>query len=289
VQKDTEVLVTGLARDTSKRLPSEILRLEKELKKTFSKVYFFIVESDSTDETIEKLSDISQHKSNFKYISLGKLQSKIPNRIERLTYCRNVYVDQIRNNIKYKKCEFTVIVDFDIKNNRLDLTALKDMIEDKKWSGLFANQSGLYYDIYALRSRGWCEVNCFEEYEFLASQHGRKVAKEIAIWSKMKRIPKKSALIKVDSAFGGLGIYRTNVFNSFDYSAITNNYDSSEHVILNKKIVLNGGKLFIVPSMTNFSWNAHNLSRYSLIRKLDRGSKSGVFRFIRSLMRNLLH
>ena len=289
MQKDTEVLVTGLARDTSKRLPSEILRLEKELKKTFSKVYFFIVESDSTDETIEKLSDISQHNSNFKYISLGKLQSKVPNRIERLTYCRNVYVDQIRNNIEYKKCEFTVIVDFDIKNNRLDLTALKDMIEDKKWSGLFANQSGLYYDIYALRSRGWCEVNCFEEYEFLASQHGRKVAKEIAIWSKMKRIPKKSALIKVDSAFGGLGIYRTNVFNSFDYSVITNNYDSSEHVILNKKIVLSGGKLFIVPRMINFSWNAHNLSRYSLIRKLDRGSKSGVFRFIRSLIRNLLH
>lgn len=289
MQKDAEVLVTGLARDTSKRLPSEILRLEKELKKTFSKVYFFIVESDSTDETIEKLSDISQHKSNFKYISLGKLQSKIPNRIERLTYCRNVYVDQIRNNIEYKKCEFTVIVDFDIKNNKLDLTALKDMIKDKKWSGLFANQSGLYYDIYALRSRGWCEVNCFEEYEFLASQHGRKVAKEIAIWSKMKRIPKKSALIKVDSAFGGLGIYRTNVFNSFDYSAIISNYDSSEHVILNKKIAKNGGELFILPSMTNFSWNAHNLSRYSLIRKLDRGSKLGLFRFIRSLMRNLLH
>ena len=91
------------------------------------------------------------------------------------------------------------------------------MIEDKKWSGLFANQSGLYYDIYALRSRGWCEVNCFEEYEFLSNQYGRKIAKEIAIWSKMKRIAKKSALIEVDSAFGGLGIYRTNVFNSFDH------------------------------------------------------------------------
>jgi hypothetical protein len=289
MQKNKEVLVTGMARDTSKRFPSEVLRLEKELKKTFSKVYFFVVESDSTDETVEKLLNISQNNSNFRYISLGKLQQKIPNRIERLVYCRNTYVDQIRNNFEYKKCEFTVIVDFDIKNNRLDLKVLNDMLDDKKWSGLFANQSGLYYDIYALRSRGWCEVNCFEEYEFLSNQYGRKIAKEIAIWSKMKRLSKKSELIEVDSAFGGLGIYRTNIFKSFDYSTITNNYDSSEHVLLNKKIILNGGKLFIVPRMINFSWNSHNLSRYSLIRKIDHGSKSGVFRFIRSLIRNLLH
>ena len=47
------VLVTGLARDVAKHIPKEIMRLEIELKKIFNSVNFFIVESDSSDETIK--------------------------------------------------------------------------------------------------------------------------------------------------------------------------------------------------------------------------------------------
>jgi hypothetical protein len=113
-------------------------------------------------------------------------------------------------------------------------------------------------------------------------------AKELAIWSKMKKIRKSSPLIPVDSAFGGLGIYRKDVFMNFDYSLPPEHLHESEHVSLHKKIRDSNGLLFIVPKMTNFSWGTHNLSSYKLLRMLDRASNRKCFKIIRSFVRKLL-
>jgi len=46
--------------------------------------------------------------------------------------------------------------------------------------------------------------------------------------------------------------------------------------------------LFIVPNMTNFSWSAHNLSSFRLLRMLDQASNRKGFKIIRSFARKLL-
>jgi hypothetical protein len=282
------ILVTGIARDVAKILPRELNRIEKKMEKIFEQVNFLVIESDSKDNTVEILNDIKNKKNNFNYISLGKIDSILPNRIQRLAFCRNVYVKEIRENKLYKNIDFIAIVDFDIKNNRLKLNELKKLINEQNWSAIFANQTGLYYDIYALRKKGWVENDCFVEYKKFSMNMSPQDAKELAIWSKMKKIRKGSPLIPVDSAFGGLGIYRKDVFMNFDYSLPPEHLHESEHVSLHKKIRDSNGLLFIVPKMTNFSWGTHNLSSYKLLRMLDRASNRKCFKIIRSFVRKLL-
>ena len=212
------ILVTGIARDVARIIPRELKRIEKELQNIFEIIYLLVIESDSKDNTKQVLDDMKYKKNNFNYISLGKIENILPGRIERLTFCRNAYIKEIRENALYKDIDFIAIVDFDIKNNRLELNVLKELINEPRWSAIFANQTGLYYDIYALRKKGWVENDCFDEYKKFSMNMKSQNAKELAIWSKMIKIKKDSPLIPVDSAFGGLGIYRRNVFINFDYS-----------------------------------------------------------------------
>jgi hypothetical protein len=282
------ILVTGIARDVAKILPKEIIRIEKKMNNIFELVNFLVIESDSKDNTKKVLEDIKNKRNNFNYKSLGITESTLPNRIQRLAFCRNTYVKEIRENKLYNNIDFVAIVDFDIKNNRLRLNELKKLISEHNWSAIFANQTGLYYDIYALRKKGWVENDCFTEYMQFSMSMSSQDAKELAIWSKMRKIRKNSPLIPVDSAFGGLGIYRKNIFMKFDYSLSPEQLHESEHVSLHKKITDSNGLLFIAPNMTNFSWGVHNLSRFKLLRLLDQASNRKSFKIIRSFARKLL-
>ena len=282
------ILVTGLARDVAKFLPRELSRIEKEMNNIFEIVNFLIIESDSKDNTEKVLEDIKKERNNFNYKSLGVIESTLPNRIQRLAFCRNAYVKELRENKLYKDVDFVAIVDFDIKNNRLRLNELKKLIVGHNWDAIFANQTGRYYDIYALRKKGWVENDCFADYRKFSMSMSSQDAKELAIWSKMRKIGKNSPLIPVDSAFGGLGIYRKNLFMNFDYSLLNEQIHESEHVSLHKKITDSNGLLFIVPNMTNFSWSAHNLSSFKLLRMLDQALNRKGFKIIRRFARKLL-
>ena len=285
----SRVLVTGLARDCGNHLAQEILRIEKHALEIFTAVDFFVVESDSIDNTEKVLFQISRNRSNFQFVSLGKLANKIPGRIDRLRYCRNHYVNFVRQNIAEDKPDFVMVVDFDIKNRALNLSPLTKLMSENWWDGLFANQKGPYYDIYALRKEGWVEDDCFKRYRELARQMPAKKAKQEAVWSQMRRIPRDKELIEVESAFGGLGVYRRRVFENFDYASLSEtSTGESEHISLHKKIVDSDGRLFIVPAMTNFSYSPHNLAAYGIFRGIDLLLKAQILRGFRRMLRKLL-
>jgi len=107
----------------------------------------------------------------------------------------------------------------------------------------------------------------------------------------MKRIKSDSNPIIVDSAFGGMAIYRSWVFDQFDYTidSIPIGQSESEHIALNYKVKLAGGNLFIVPKFTNFGWNPHNLASFKTLRRLDRITKRKKLLYLRSVMRYLLN
>lgn len=171
-----------------------------------------------------------------------------------------------------KKPNLVFVVDFDIRNWRLEKLMIEQVMGLRDpWDALFANQSGRYYDIFALRQSEWNSRDCFKELNELRRQ-GISRAKDLAIWSKMRKIPRDNPLIPVDSAFGGLGIYRGDVFTSFDYGRIGES-DESEHVHLNQELSRNGYRLFIAPFLINFSWNSQSLSSFPIIRMLDKFTK----------------
>jgi hypothetical protein len=282
------VLVTGLAHNVEFHIEKEIFKIEKHLAKIFAIVKFLIIESDSTDRTESILTNMMKKNKNLKLISFGKLATNLPYRVDRITFCRNVYVKEIRNNLEYQNTDIIAVIDFDIKNNRLNLEVLSEWLVRDDWTALFANQTGAYYDIAALRSKNWCEQDCFEEYNTLAKYMDKEEAKTLAIWSKMRKIPKSSEPILVDSAFGGLGFYRKKVFLQFDYTLHENIPVPSEHLSLHSKLNTDLDKMYILPKLTNFSWNPHNLSKYSIFRKLDKLTSSNFFYDIRKLFRKFM-
>ena len=133
--------------------------------KSFSgfKKSWFIVESDSNDETLEKLSSI-KGVENFNFKSLGKLEDKFPKRTERIAYCRNYYLQELENNEKFKNVDFLATVDLDGVNNLLTNDAVKSCWQmNNEWDVCSANQSGPYYDIWALRHKKWSPNDCWKE------------------------------------------------------------------------------------------------------------------------------
>lgn len=290
MDKSRNLLIAGLARNVEKVLPREISRLNNVFSTSYRTVEFHIVESDSTDHTGSALRRLSSEVPGLTFESLGDLQREIPDRIGRLRYCRNRYIDFYRKNSN--RFSEVMVVDFDIRNNRLKRDSIANLLnENLDWDALFANQTGRYFDIYALREDEWCPGDCMAEVrELVEAGTSKEEAREIAIWNRMKKIPRASNRIKVDSAFGGLAIYKSWIFDQFDYSTEMTPIgpQESEHVALNYKVRTAGGNLYIHPRLNNFAWNPHNLSSFKVMRKLDQLSDSALLRGFRSRFRRLL-
>jgi len=276
-----EILVTGTVSNVSKTIIREIEKLKIALS-GFKIIKFYLVESDSTDETIKKLKILKSTSNNFDYISLGRLKSKIPDRLERIRFCRNKYIDFIRANSK--NCPtYILVADLDGMNTALKSKGVLSCFSRLDWDVVTANQTFGYYDILALRKDGWQENDWTEELKLMKDQlvwseiHGCRIISKIRnyfvltklkqriLFAKMRRINSRSEWIKVDSAFGGLAIYKKEVFLNFDYIKEFHTIET-DHVSLNRKIVRNGGNIYINPGLINSHLNEYNLSRILIFR-----------------------
>ena len=88
-----KILLVGVISNVSKTLERELKIVLKSLS-SFETIQVFLVESDSNDETVRVLKKIQSSNQNFTYISKGQLSAKLPNRVERIAFCRNIYVDR---------------------------------------------------------------------------------------------------------------------------------------------------------------------------------------------------
>ena len=112
------ILLVGTVRNVETILPREYSQLKKVLT-AFGELDTFLVESDSDDRTVSVLSQLANNDSRFKYVSLGMLDEKFPHRIERIRYCRNVYVEKIRASYSEKNWGYVVVADLDGMNKAL--------------------------------------------------------------------------------------------------------------------------------------------------------------------------
>jgi hypothetical protein len=185
-----------------------------------------------------------------------------------------------------------MVVDFDIRNNRFDQNSLHRVLNvEQEWDALFANQTGRYFDIFALRSENWSPRDCMEEVDELIKRgHSREYGKEIAIWKKMKRIDISIEPIEVESAFGGMAIYKNWIFERFDYNIASTPIGAreSEHVALHYKARRAGAVLLIHPGFNNFAWNPHNLASFKILRRIDNLSKQSFLTEFRKIIRSRL-
>jgi hypothetical protein len=260
-------LVVGTVRNASKFVASDISRIIQALDPIIPTVAF-IVESDSSDKTIEKLTALSAKDSRVQFVSLGNLEPLFPERLERLKHCRNVYLEQIRNNPIYRECDLVIVADLDGINTAITQDKIRLALATKvKWDVLAANQSGPYYDILALRHPFWSPNSFIQEMEWLDPFLGKKAAWRHSLGDRMIKISPSHPLIEVDSAFGGLCIYRRWVLEKFDYSNDSPSAAAeTDHVILNRKAKAYGAKIYIHPGLINSKWTTHSLDAIPIIR-----------------------
>ena len=254
------ILIVGLIRNGESAIEQNVNQLRQALSK-FKCVHWLIIESDSSDGTLKELGEISKNIENFRFISQGNLIEKMPLRTERLAHCRNIYLNEIRSNSLYKDVSYVVVSDFDDTNKLLTEEAILSCWDRNDWDVCTANQLGPYYDIWALRHPIWQPNDCWLEHRFLSQFSMRPSDLTYScIFSKMIQLPTNSDWLEVDSAFGGLAVYRREVMcNSAYIGLYSNGIEVCEHVPFHLRIKENGGKIFISPRMVNTDYTEHSL------------------------------
>ena len=296
-----KVAIVGTISNVENELGNDLEQLINALA-DFNVSNIFLVESDSTDQTsilLEKL--ISKH-SNLKYAKLGNLRDQIPNRIDRIRFCRNYYVQWIRENYTAYLWDYVVVADLDGMNKKIKSAGINScFLSTISWDAVFANQKYGYYDIYALRHAVWMQYDCFRVLNIMKKKLGLwllarpirsflfkriyfdQLRKKL-IYNKMFKIPVTSEWIQIDSAFGGLAIYRTELFLKNDYSMISERgHIRSEHIDFNEKCTRDNYKLFINPKLLNSTWNEYNINKIIIVRQ-----SRALFDELQKKLRNLI-
>lgn len=257
---DTPIIVVGLVRNGVPKLEENVTILNKALSK-FSEVHWLLIESDSTDDTERLLKKISEKVPRFRYLSQGNLSEKMPQRTERLAFCRNVYLQEILNNPLYERINYAIVSDMDDTNSLLSEDAILSCWERDDWDVVAANQKGPYYDIWTLRHPVWCANDCWLEHRFLSQFGGNPNDLTYAcVYSKMIEVPTHFEWLEVDSAFGGLAIYKKSIMSKSQYLGLySNGVEICEHVPFNIGIRGGGGRIFINPRLINTDYTEHSL------------------------------
>ena len=262
-----EIVVVGTVRNVAKNIFKNVNALVNEFK-PLGNIYFFLVESDSDDNTSIELKRLSQKFPNFSFVSLGNISNEIPDRIERLIFCRNRYIQEIRSRKVFRESQYIFIIDLDNSNNLLKANNIEISLKSEgNWGGLFANQKGRYYDILALRHPIWCPNSVLEEIYWYSNSISKPIAKQLAVYNRMIKLPIQAGLIQVNSAYGGFAIYKTNYLLTHDHTRTRKDspYDI-DFVILNRKIINSGSFLYIDSQLLNCNWTSHSLQYYRIYR-----------------------
>ena len=249
-----------------------MLKNLENISKLASEVSYVFIENDSTDTTKADLNAWGADKLNFNLISLDGL-NQIPVRTLRLEIIRNTYLELIKTDSKLRSFDFMVVLDMDEVNSyQIDSNNFADALiflnSSTLRAAVFANQKGTYYDLWALRSNELCPVDVWQE--VLDYAHAHKVSDEEAFSktfaNRVFNLENYKEPIEVNSAFGGLGIYKMKFIldnvNPYLGSRIKILRNDSgqiqflrtqvcEHVHFHDGIRSQLGSLYIFPSLIN--------------------------------------
>lgn len=266
-----KALFVGVARDCARFLPSVLSNIEQ-LSSIFKESSYIFIENDSKDSTKIILNDWGRDKKNFYLINLDGL-GVINQRGLRLEFARNAYWEFLKSTTKLHDYDLMIVMDMDDANTfTIDKnsfsSALNFLYTDDLNAAVFANQIGTYYDMWTLRHPTLCNADCWEEIFDYVIKHqcSDGDAFNATFNNKIFSINKDNQPIEVDSAFGGLGIYKLayvlknkNPYLGSKTKLINNSLDGPrfckfevcEHVHFNLGILNEGGKLFIFPALIN--------------------------------------
>lgn len=267
-----KIVFVGLAQNCAQFLPAVLKNIENISTLAVEAAYLFL-ENDSQDNSKQILNQWGAGKQNFTLLNFDGLNS-LGVRTVKLEILRNAYVECLRTYKNLREYDLVILIDMDdVGTWPIDLAELSKVVNfiqsDEKTAAVFANQLGIYYDIWAFRHREFCPGDAWEEVIDYRDAHPTATDEQAFQQTFQKRIREFSPStppFEVDSAFGGLGVYRMNYIlnntNGYLGSKIkaTPTTDGTfrvsrrqycEHVHFHAGIKNQGGKMFIWPALIN--------------------------------------
>ncbi|WP_170439849.1 hypothetical protein [Ruegeria arenilitoris] len=259
---DVCMSIVGVVRNGGDALKKTISRIE-ELSMHLRDFSIVIATNDNSDDTDAILSAFSERCGKSLILRLDGLTDEYPERVERITVARNAVLDALQEGETKK--EYTLVLDLDGPNTELDISAVLAATQRAtlRWDAVFANPRPAYYDIYALRCRGWCEEDVWNRIgdtrkPLFGRRKWRRNLVKSAIYDRQFNIPRNFPLIAVDSAFAGAGLYRTKALEGLSYSCRDEHGRLvCEHVMLHKRMRDRGARLFIDPAFMTVAPDEH--------------------------------
>ena len=247
--------ILGVVRNGGAALADTLARIDL-LQARLQDSRVLIATNDNTDDTEQRLSAWSHRTAGRVILRLDGLSDQITDRVERITHARNVVLDRLFDGAA--PFDQTLILDLDGPNARMDPDAiLRAMSRIRpEWDAVFGNAQPAYYDLYALRCTGWCDEDVWQRIHsarkpLMFRRRWRQQLVQRVIFDRQYHIPTDAPLIPVQSAFAGLGLYRTDALRRVRYACRdARGKLVCEHVLLHQQMLDGRARLFIDPALT---------------------------------------
>lgn len=252
-----KAVFAGCARSCAVYLDGVLANIEA-FGSTYDAFEVIIVENDSADDTRRRLQEFANSRGNVRLIDADGLDEAHPRRGDRIAVARNLYMNAVRE-ARYSDCDDLVVIDFDDVNcqpiDRAAFEAARRWLwQEPNRRGVFANSAPFYYDLWPLRHPTWCPDDCWERVRETQPALGLDEAVRRYVASRQIPIAPESAPIMVDSAFGGLGIYRREATLGATYIGLdSDNEEVCDHASFNASVKGADGVLAIYPALQNQS------------------------------------
>ena len=249
--RSLRLVVVACAYNVGKEVARFRMQVEKIVDLFDSSSRILIFESDSTDDSLAHL----RRWPRAEIFVGGNLKPAIPERSERIAFCRNTLLDKARA----LNPDYLLTLDLDIFAGSVASFLSNFDYDMKDWSAMTGSLDGSYYDIWALRTLSDSNLNfdVWHRVWALISEPFKYCAKAVTdqvIGIHQKPIPIDRDLLEVRSAFGAAGLYKMNSTNKCQYSGAKITCEHVPfHLCMREK---NQARIFINPRFRiNFSEN----------------------------------
>lgn len=243
--KNKSITFLGCARQCEAALPETIAKIAS-LGGLFGSWRLVVFENDSTDGTARVVRELARALP-IELIQHPGLKDALPERTARLAFGRNA----LRARALEIGGDYVCLSDLDGVINR-DLPSEDSFLDsfglDDCWDAVFPVNAGMYYDIWALRHPVLCPGDYTTLGTVMDASLGRKLALHFAANFLQIDMRSMQGWLPVDSAFGGMGIYKTAALRGVRYIGMQEGREICEHVTLHEQMREQGLRLFINPN-----------------------------------------
>jgi hypothetical protein len=204
-----------------------------------------IFENDSIDDTKTVLNGLKENEK-IKIIQKDGLDERFPFRTERISFARNT----LFNEVKKIGSDYFCTMDLDgVIGDDFDFEGfLTNFHYDECWDAVFPANTDKYYDIWTLRHPDICPGDYERQMNAMDPVFSDAIIFDACLTNLQKMdLQKLKGWLQVSSAFGGMGVYKTNSFIHSNYFGTKEGYEVSDHVAFHLKAVESGALLYINP------------------------------------------